>query len=58
MTNGNHNRLASSDEAPGAPQPGGLLRRHPKLGILLIAAVFYIILIGMAALTLVLIFRR
>jgi hypothetical protein len=36
------------------PQPApekGLLDRHPKLGIVLIAGVFYIILIGMCLAT-------
>lgn len=36
----------------------GFLDRHPKLGILLIAAVFYVILIGMCAATAVLVWTQ
>lgn len=36
----------------------GLLDRHPKLGILLIAGVFYIILFGMCAFVAVLIWTQ
>lgn len=36
----------------------GLLDRHPKLGILLIAGVFYVILFGMCAFVAVLIWTQ
>lgn len=45
----------SADEAPARK---GWASRHPKLAILLIAAVFYIILIGMCAFVFVLVFVR
>lgn len=38
-------------------EPEGLLRRHPKLAILLIAAIAYGVLVGMALLVLVLLVR-
>jgi hypothetical protein len=48
-----------SDKPPAGPpeqeQPAGLLARHPKLGILLIAGLFYVILFGMCAFVVVLV---
>ena len=46
------------DEEPTPPPvSGGLLRRHPKLSILLIAGVFYAILAGLALFVFVLLIR-
>jgi hypothetical protein len=42
---------------PAAVTSGGLLRRHPKLAILLIAGVFYAILAGLALFVFVLLIR-
>jgi hypothetical protein len=47
---------APHDEA-SQPTGDGLLRRHPKLSILLIAGVFYAILFGLALVVFVLLVR-
>jgi hypothetical protein len=45
----------AADDAP--PPVGGLFKRHPKLQIWLIAAVFYAILAGMVLFVMVLVVR-
>ena len=45
------------DDSTSAGEQKGWLDRHPKLSILLIAAVFYIILIGMCGFVFVLLIR-
>ncbi len=47
---------ATTDEQAEEPRKG-LLSRHPRLAILLIAGVFYAILFGMCAVVVVLVFR-
>lgn len=45
-------------DQPAAPErTGGILSRHPKLAILVIAGIFYAVLIGMALFVLVLVIR-
>jgi hypothetical protein len=58
------NARMPDDEPSAAPPPpiapaasGGLLSRHPKLAILLIAGVFYAILAGLALFVFVLLIR-
>lgn len=46
-------RPRSSDDRQG----DGIFKRHPKLSILLIAGVFYAILIGMVLVVLILLIR-
>lgn len=45
------------DDSTNAGEQKGWLDRHPKLSILLIAAVFYLILIGMCSFVIVLLLR-
>jgi len=46
------------EETPASPErPRGLFAQHPKLGILLIAALFYFILFSMCAFVLVIVFQ-
>ena len=45
------------DDASAPARRDGLLRRHPKLSILLIAGVFYGILVGLALIVFVLLIR-
>lgn len=43
--------------APPDERPKGLLSMHPKLGILLIAGMFYLLLFGMCGLVAVIIWQ-
>jgi hypothetical protein len=46
-----------NNDASTEEHPKGLLSQHPKLGILLIAALFYVLLFGMCALVAVIIWQ-
>ena len=48
---------AATSTSPAPTTGGGLLRRHPKLAILLIAGIFYAILAGLALFVFVLLIR-
>ena len=54
MSGSDHDQTRHSEES----QHGGLLDRHPKLGILLIAGIFYVVLFGMCAFVAVLIWTQ
>lgn len=45
------------EATPDDERPKGLLAQHPKLAILLIAAMFYLLLFGMCGLVLVIIWQ-
>jgi hypothetical protein len=53
------NAPESRETPPTTPPPrgGGLLSRHPRLSILLIAGVFYVVLLGMAVFVFLLLAR-
>jgi hypothetical protein len=48
----------SAEDNAGPREPDGLLKRHPRLMVLLIAGIFYFILCSMLIVVLVLLLNR
>jgi hypothetical protein len=51
------NEDTSHDDHAADEHPKGLLSQHPRLGILLIAGIFYLILFGMCGFALLIILQ-